>query len=60
MGWLTDLDNKRSLKKLQKIADKIDFLEDKYLPMTVGLVLVAKPKNIIHVPALVHDTDPAQ
>jgi len=34
MGWLNDLDNKRSIKKLQKIADKIDSLEDKYLPMT--------------------------
>ena len=34
MGWLTNLDNKRSLKKLQKIADQIDALEDKYLNMT--------------------------
>lgn len=34
MGFLTNLDNKRSLKKLQKIADKIDSLEDKYLNMT--------------------------
>ena len=34
MGWLTNLDNKRSLKKLQKIADEIDSLEDKYLNMT--------------------------
>ena len=34
MGWLNDLDNKRSIKKLQKIADKIDALEDKYLSMT--------------------------
>ena len=34
MGFLTNLDNKRSLKKLQKIADKIDALEDKYLNMT--------------------------
>ncbi len=34
MGWLTNLDNKRSLKKLQKIADEIDSLEDKYLNMS--------------------------
>jgi len=34
MGWLNDLDNKRSIKKLQKIADKIDSLEDKYLQMS--------------------------
>ncbi len=34
MGFLTNLDNKRSLKKLQKIADKIDSLEDKYLNMS--------------------------
>ena len=34
MGWLTNLDNKRSLKKLQKIADAIDSLEDKYLNMS--------------------------
>ena len=34
MGWLTNIDNKRSLKKLQKIADAIDSLEDKYLNMS--------------------------
>lgn len=34
MGWLSDLDNKRSIKKLQKIADKIDALEIKYAPLT--------------------------
>ena len=34
MGWLTNIDNKRSLKKIQKIADKIDSLEDKYGEMT--------------------------
>ncbi len=34
MGWLTNIDNKRSLRKLQKIADKIDSLEDKYLNMS--------------------------
>ena len=34
MSWLTDIDNKRSIKKLQKIADKIDALEDKYSKMT--------------------------
>lgn len=34
MIWLTDIDNKRSIKKLQKIADQIDSLEDKYSKMT--------------------------
>ena len=34
MGFFKDYDNRRSIKKLQKIADKIDSLEDKYLAMT--------------------------
>ena len=32
--FLSNYDNKRSLKKLTKIANKIDNLEDKYLAMT--------------------------
>ena len=34
ISWLNNVDNKRSIKKLQKVADKIDSLEDKYAEMT--------------------------
>lgn len=34
MGFFRDYDNRRSIKRLQKIADKIDAKEDKYLAMT--------------------------
>lgn len=32
--WLANYDNNRSIKKLQKVADKIDALEDKYMGMS--------------------------
>ena len=32
--WLANYDNNKSIKKLQKIADKIDSLEDKYMGMS--------------------------
>ena len=34
ISWLNNVDNKRSIKKLQKIANKVDALEDKFAEMT--------------------------
>ena len=34
MGWLKNFDNKRSLKKLEKIAVKVENLADKYANMS--------------------------